>query len=127
MNYSRFFEKLVLKQNKYFFGTISRHYYSSIALLKKTAIVKPPRKYTPEEKAAYDQARVEKEASQHDLNRIWLKQEGISRFEDSRNCGTRRNWTDNDEISVVSASKRPKELKGHNKFETAKYWDTPTR
>ena len=31
-------------------------------------MVKPPRKYTPEEKAANDQAIVEKEASQHDLN-----------------------------------------------------------
>ena len=49
-------------------------------------MVKPPRKYTLEEKAAYNQARVEREASQHDLNQNRMKQEGISWFEDSLNC-----------------------------------------
>ena len=73
-------------------------------------MVKPPRKFTPEEKASNNQAIVERE----------LKQEGISRFEVSRNRGSKRkNRTDNDEISVISATDRPKELLGHNAFDTA--------
>ena len=48
-------------------------------------MVKPPRKYTLEEKAAYNQARLEREASQHDLNQNRLKQEGITQYKD--NCG----------------------------------------
>ena len=31
------------------------------------------------------------------------------------------------ELSVVSVSKCPKELKGYNKLETTKHWATPTR
>ena len=89
---------------------------------------KPLKKQSVEERAVYlrDTARLGNLASQHDLNQKRLKQEGISWFEDSQNRGTKRNWTNNDEISVVSASKRPKALKGHNKFDTAKHWRTPT-
>ena len=54
------------------------------------------------------------------------KQEGISWYEDSQKRRTKRNRKDNDEISVVSASKRPKALRGHNKFNDAKHWRTLT-
>ena len=54
-----------------------------------------------------------------------LKREGIARLAE---LNRKRKCTNNDDdLSVVSASKRPKELKGHNKFETAKHWRTPTR
>ena len=72
-------------------------------------MVKPPRKFTPEEIAANDQAIVERE----------LKQEGISRFEASQNRGLKRKHNDNDDLSVVSANDCPKELQGHNEFDTA--------
>ena len=87
-------------------------------------MVKPPRKFTPEEIAANDQARVEREVVERGL-----KQEGISRFEASRNRGSKRknNDTDDDEISVISASDRPKELQGHNEFDGAPHWATPKR
>ena len=89
-------------------------------------MVKPHRKFTPEEKAANDQAIVEREASQHDLNQNRLKQEGISQFENSRNCGSKRKYqTDNDEISVISATDHPKELQGHNEFDGVPHWATP--
>ena len=85
-------------------------------------MVKPPRKFTPEEVAANDQARVEREVVERGL-----KQEGISRVEASRNRGAKRkNRTDTDEISVISASVRPKELQGHNEFDGAPHWATPT-
>ena len=90
-------------------------------------MVKPARKHTVEERAAYDidQARLDREASLVDQNRKQLKQEGISWLAESNR---KRKFTNNDDdLSVVSASKRPKELKGHNKFETAKHWRTPTR
>ena len=81
-------------------------------------MVRPARKFTPEEIAANAQATAERE----------LKQEGISKFEAQRNRGSKRNRrNDNDEISVVSASKRPKALQGHNKFDEASYWRSPTR
>ena len=82
-------------------------------------MVEPHRKFTPEEIAANAQATVERE----------LKQEGISQFEARRNRGSERNHTDNDddEISVVSATTRPKELQGHNAFDEAKHWATPKR
>ena len=80
-------------------------------------MVEPHRKFTPEEIAANAQATAERE----------LKQEGISQFEARRNRGSERNRrNDNDEISVVSASKRPKALQGHNKFDEAPHWKTPT-
>ena len=89
-------------------------------------MVKPPRKYTPEEKAANNQAIVEREASQHDLNQNRLKQEGISQFKDVQNCGTKRkNRTNNDEISVISTTDRPKELQGYNECDGAPHWATP--
>ena len=60
-------------------------------------MVEPHRKFTPEEIAANAQATAERE----------LKQEGISQFEAHRNRGSERNRrNDDDEISVVSASKR---------------------
>ena len=85
-------------------------------------MVEPHRKFTPEEIAANDQARVEREVVERGL-----KQEGISRVEASRNRGSKRknNDTDDDEISVISASDRPKELQGHNEFDGAPHWDTP--
>ena len=64
-------------------------------------MVDPPRKFTPEEIAANAQATAERE----------LKQEGMSQFEGRHNRGSERNRrNDNDEISVVSACKRPKAL-----------------
>ena len=79
--------------------------------------MKPPRKFTPEEKAANNQAILERE----------LKQEEISWFKVSRNRGSKRkNRTDNDEISVISVTDRPKELQGHNEFDGAPHWATPT-
>ena len=91
-------------------------------------MVKPPRKYTLEEKAAYDQARLEREASQHDLNQNQLKQEGITQYEDSRGKKNRkRKHNNDDELSVVSATDRPKELQGHNEFDGAPPWATPKR
>ena len=91
----------------------------------------PSRKHSVEERAAFlwDPARLVDSSSQHDHKQRRLKQEGISRYEDSRKHQrrTKRNGTDNDEISVVSASKRPKALKGHNKFDNTPHWRTPTR
>ena len=72
-----------------------------------------------------DPAREVDLASQRDHNRRRLKQEGISHFVDSRKRRPKRR-NDNDEISVVSASKRPNALKGHNKFDEAPHWKTPT-
>ena len=49
-----------------------------------------------------------------------MKGEALSLFEERK-----RNRTNNyDELSVVSATKRPKELKGHNNFETSSHWNT---
>ena len=69
-------------------------------------MAKPPRKHSVEERTAYlnNPARLEKEASLVEQNQMQLKQEAISRFEE-----TKRKRTDNyDELSVVSATKRPK-------------------
>ena len=60
-----------------------------------------------------------------DHNQKQLKQEALSRFEETKRKRKRTN--NDDDLSVVSASKRPNALKGHNKFETAKHWATPTR
>ena len=82
-----------------------------------------PRKSTPEEIAANNQATVEREIVEREL-----KQEGISWIEASQNRGLNRKHTDNDdEISVISVSERPKELQGHNAFDTAPHWTTPTQ
>ena len=88
-------------------------------------MAKPPRKHTVEERAAYmnDTARLEREASLVDQNQKQLKQEALSQFEDTK----RKRTNNDDDLSVVSASKRPNVLKEHNKFEIAKYWATPTR
>ena len=88
-------------------------------------MAKPPRKHTVEKRAAYmnDPARLEREASLVDQNQKQLKREALSQFEETK----RKRTNDDDDLSVVSASKRPKALKGHNKFETAKHWATPTR
>ena len=88
-------------------------------------MAKPPRKHTVEERAAYnnDQARLDREASLVDQNRKQLKQEGISRLAESNR---KRKCTNNDDdLSVVSATDRPKELQGHNAFDTAPHWETP--
>ena len=77
-------------------------------------MVEPHRKFTPEEIAANNQATVERDIVEREL-----KQEGISRIEASRNCGSKRKHNDNDDLSVVSANDRPKELQGHNAFDTA--------
>ena len=75
-----------------------------------------------------DQARLEREASQHDLNQNLLKQEGIYLYKDSRGKRERkRKHNNNDDLSVVLATDRPKELQGHNKFDTAPHWETPKR
>ena len=85
-------------------------------------MVKPHRKFTPEEIAANNQATVEREIVEREL-----KQEGISWFEASRNRKLKsKNQTDPDEISVISVTERPKELQGHNAFDTAPHWATPT-
>ena len=86
-------------------------------------MVEPHRKFTPEEIAANNQATVERDIVEREL-----KQEGISRIEASQNCGSKRKHNDNDdEISVISVSQRPKELQGHNAFDTAPHWTTPTQ
>ena len=84
-------------------------------------MVKPPRKHTVEERAAYmnDPARLEREVSLVDQKKKQLKREALSRFAESNRKRKRTN--DDDDLSVVSASKRPNALKGHNKFETAKH------
>ena len=85
-------------------------------------MVDPPRKFTPEEIAANNQATVERDIVEREL-----KQEGISWFKASRNRGSKRkNQTDTDEISVISVTERPKELQGHYAFDTAPHWATPT-
>ena len=87
-------------------------------------MVQPPRKHSVEERATYlnDPARLEKEVSLVDQNQKQLKQKAISWFKE-----TKRKRTDNDdELSVVSATKYLKELKGHNNFETSLHWNTPT-
>ena len=88
-------------------------------------MAKPLRKHTVEERDVYmnNSARLEREALLVDQNKKQLKQEVLSLFKE-----TKRKCTDDDnELSVISSNKRPKELKGHNKFETAKHWATPTR
>ena len=85
-------------------------------------MVQPPRKYSVEERAVYlkDPAKLEKEVSLAEQNQKQLKQEAISQFKE-----TKRNRTDNnDELSIASATKRLKELKGHNNFETSSHWNT---
>ena len=91
-------------------------------------MLQPSKKQCVEERAVYlqDPARLVDLASQRDHNQRRLKQEGISHFEDSRKRRPKRNRNNNDEISVVSASKRPKALRGHNKFDDTKHWRTPT-
>ena len=88
----------------------------------------PSKKQSVEERDVYlrDAARLDDLASQHDVNQKRLKQEGISRFEETQNRGAKRNQTDNDEISVVSVTRRPKALQGYNKFDDSKWWNTPT-
>ena len=83
-------------------------------------MVKPARKYTVEERAAYmnDQARLDRGASLVDQNQKQLKREGISRLE-----ARKRNRTnDDDDISVLSATDRPKELQGHTEFDGSPHW-----
>ena len=80
-------------------------------------MVQSPRKHSVEERAAYlnDPVRLEKEASLAEQNQKQLKQEVISRFEE-----TKRKYTNNnDELSIVLANKCLKELKGYNNFETS--------
>ena len=90
-------------------------------------MVKPPRKHTVEERTAYmtNPARLEREASLVDHNQKQLEWEALPWFAESNR--KRKPTNDDDDLSVVSASKRPNALKGHNKFETAKHWDIPTR
>ena len=79
----------------------------------------PLRKHTIEERATYnkDQARLDREASLVGQHWKQLKREGISRLAKSNR---KRKYTNNDDnLSVLSAIKCSKELKGHNKFETA--------
>ena len=98
-------------------------YYSSITVLN-TTMVQPPRKHSVKERATYlnDPARLGKEASLVEQNQKQLKWEAISQFEE-----TKRKCTENyDELSVVSDTKRPEELKGYNDFETSSYWNTQT-
>ena len=86
-------------------------------------MVEPHRKFTPKEIAANNQATVERDIVEREL-----KQEGISLIEASRNRGSKRKHNDNDdEISVISVSERPKKLQGHNAFDTAPHWTTPTQ
>ena len=70
-------------------------------------------------------ARLEREVSLVDQHQKLLKREVLSRFTELDRKKKRTN--DDDNLSVVLASKRPNALKGHNKFETAKHWATPTR
>ena len=87
-------------------------------------MVQPPRKYSREERAAFvkDPARLEKEASLVELNQKQLKREAISCFKDSRNCSTKRKRNGNDdELSAVSADKRPTAIQDHNKLETSSH------
>ena len=97
----------------------THHHYSLITVLE-TTMVQPPRKHSVEERAAYlnDPARLEKEASLVEQNQKQLKQEAIAWSKE-----TKRKRTDN-ELSVVLATKRPKEFKGHDNFETSSYWNT---
>ena len=88
-------------------------------------MAKPPRKHSVEERAAYlnSPARHGKEVSLVNQNQKQLKLVVIFWFKE-----TKRKRTDNDdELSVVTEIKRPTELKGHNNFETAPHWATPTR
>ena len=95
--------------------------YSSITMAT------PPKKLSVEDRAAYlkDQARLAEEAILMDSNQRRLKQEGISCLEETRNSRWKRKRKD-DEVSVVTASKRPKAIQGHNNFETSSHWNTPT-
>ena len=100
---------------------LSHHYYSSIALLKNT-MVPPTKKQSVDKRAAYltNLAKLEEQALLLDLYQKRLKQEGISLYKDSRNHSMKRKHNNNDdELSVVSATKRPKTIRGHNAFDTA--------
>ena len=88
-------------------------------------MTKPPRKHTVKERGDYDnnQAKLDREASLVNHNAKQLKQEGISRLAESNR---KRKCTNNDDdLSVVSTTDRPKELQGHNAFATAPHWETP--
>ena len=58
-------------------------------------------------------------------NQKRLKQEGISYFKETRNHGSKRSNDNDDKLSVVSASKRPKVIQGHNNLETLSIWNIP--
>ena len=75
-------------------------------------MAKSPRKHTVEERACYNNnpARLEREASLVDHNQKQLKQEGLSRLAES-NRNRKRKFTNNDDdLSVVLATDRPKQL-----------------
>ena len=99
--------------------------YTSITM------VSPPKKLSVEDRAAYlkDQARLAEEALLMDSNQRRLKQEGISRFEETLDSRSKRKRKDDDddEVSVVTASKRPKAIQGHNAFDKSTHWNTPTK
>ena len=117
-----FFEKLVPKQNNFFLYTLTHHYYSSITVVN-TTMVQRPRKDSVEERSAYpkDPARLEKEASLAKQNQKQLKQEALSWFKETK----RKHIYNDDELSVVLATKYPKELKGYNNVAISSHWNTP--
>ena len=89
----------------------------------------PPKKQSVEERTIdlKNPSRLDEQAILEEQNQKWLKQEGISGFEDRRNSGKPKRSNDNDdELSGVTPSKRPKELLGHNNFDTSTFWTMPT-
>ena len=87
-----------------------------------------PKKRSVEDRAAYlkDPARLAEEAILMDSNQRRLKQEGTSCLEETGNFHLKRKRKD-DEVSVVTASKHPKAIQGHNAFDKSTHWNTPTK
>ena len=84
------------------------------------------KKQSVEERTAYlkDLARLDKQVTLVEQNQKRLKQERISCFKQTGNHCLKRSNDNDDELSVVSASKRPKVIQGHSNFETSSHWNT---
>ena len=90
----------------------------------------PTRKQSADKRAVYltNLVRLGKGVLLVDLNQKWLKQEIISWYKDSQKHSgksKRKHNNNDDELSVISAAKRPEAIQGTNAFNTTPHWTTP--
>ena len=81
-------------------------------------VISPSKKQSVDKRIAYlnDQGWVEEGETLEEQIQKQLKQEGISDFKDRQNSGKSKRNNNGDELSVVTPSKSPKALQGHNNF-----------